>query len=210
MFQFGSILFFASRIPAHIYRSDDRGSTWTPVYPTPSPQIIRKICTFYLSADTGKSISLIGTEPATIYRLKNTGWLPISYSKGGNIDEVPQIVSVNDKQIYAILSRSGSNFKNGVLRSLDSGRSWETLKSPASLWALDIDKNNPNRIFIGQFGWIDKDYSESAVYMSDNYGDSWKPIGAIQDDMIWDIEYDTANHLLYVAGGTGLYKFLIN
>ncbi len=209
MYLFDDMLSFASRVPAHIYISTNFGTTWNITDDTPSPQTISKICTYYQSSFNAASVRLIGTEPATIYRRCDTGWVKTSYSKGGNIDEVPQILSINGKDIYAILSRSGSNFTDGVMRSNDSGKSWKTLRSPASLWAIDIDKNNPKRIFIGQFGWIDRDYSASSIYMSNNSGDSWLPIGSIHDDMIWDIEYDTPTHTLYAAGGGGLYRFSI-
>jgi hypothetical protein len=210
-YDFGSTLLYATLLPPCVFKSTNLGIAWDTLINTiPFDTSIKKLCSFFPSADTGNSFLLFGLEPSKILRYSKTGGWDIVYSnKIVESDELPQIIKSLSDTLYAIRSVGVSIPSKSFLKSGNGGRTWMEFSAPFSLWAVDYETLMPGHIFIGKFTGYDPEYKESAIYHSVDDGYTWMALGKLKDDKIWDLKYAPSSRYLYACGITGLNRIYI-
>ncbi len=71
----------------------------------------------------------------------------------------------------------------GVYRSENSGRTWKHigLENTGQIGAVEIDPNNPNRVFVAAIGNAFAPNAERGVYRTENGGKSWEKVLFVSD-----------------------------
>ncbi|MFM7850849.1 MAG: WD40/YVTN/BNR-like repeat-containing protein, partial [Flammeovirgaceae bacterium] len=180
-----------------IFKSTDKGETWTQLTSTASNQDF-SIITRIIVSPTNKNILLASTVPSVlvttdqkskIFRSTNGG---ISWTK----------VYENDNPIQQIIATPG-NFNTqyagingiGVAKSVDGGQTWalsNTNMSPSGRVEIDVSPADPTRVFASCEG--SKTKTGSDLYISNDSGANWTVV---------DVRYN--NNALNFLNGQGHY-----
>ncbi len=153
-----------------------------------------------------------------LHRSLNKGdkWETISddLTKGGKKGNVAYgtLTTISESPFQFGLIYTGSD--DGLVKiTKNGGGSWETISNslPADLWVSRViaSKYKKERVYVTLNGYR-WDHFGSYVYVSDNYGKTWKNIGKnIPSSPVNVIKEDTANeNVLYVGTDNGLYVSL--
>jgi hypothetical protein len=160
---------------ASLYRTSDRGVTWTRgasltaaisdlvIHPTdPS--------TLYAAMDSGYYYPFGGFAEST-----NTGgsWTPSPHL--GLLDRVSAAMDpTNPSRLYLGLASGSSVAEKGLRRSDDGGQTWSELGSglpaDAQVEAVAVDPVNPATVYAG---------TDRGIYRSRNSGETWLPFSQV-------------------------------
>jgi photosystem II stability/assembly factor-like uncharacterized protein len=147
------------------------------------------------SMDQGATFEVISTDLTT----------------GGKKGNVPYgtLASISESPFQFGLLYTGSD--DGLIHvTKDGGNSWENITGnlPKNLWVSRIvaSKFKKERVYATLNGYRSDDFN-SYVYMSDNFGQTWKSIRSnIPASAVNVIKEDSENeHILYVGTDNGLY-----
>lgn len=191
---------------AAIFRSTDRGTTWTLKGHAGSSGL----CGLAIRPDSA-DILLAGSGNGQISKSTNQGqnWHLV---KPGGSQEIPKIVidPVNPQIAYGS-AYSGLLSSDGVWKTTDGGEHWAlTALASKSMWSLDIDPRHPNILYAGTFDEVD-----AAVYWTTDGGASWADLdkGFPQNNAMWNLKVDPLDSSnIYVGvtvgafGANGVYK----
>jgi len=147
------------------------------------------------SMDQGATFEVISTDLTT----------------GGKKGNVPYgtLASISESPFQFGLLYTGSD--DGLIHvTKDGGNSWENITGnlPKNLWVSRIvaSKFKKERVYTTLNGYRSDDFN-SYIYMSDNFGQTWKSIRSnIPASAVNVIKEDSENeHILYVGTDNGLY-----
>ncbi len=172
-----------------VWLSEDAGKTWIkPCYGKPGPGKVR--C---LTIDPHDSNTIYaGTEPIDVFVSRDSAK---SWTRLNSLREVPFVETItypvptvephvrdiavdpkDSKTIYVALQ------VGYMLKSTDGGQSWKLLDKglDADVHTIVIDPTNTNHIFIATGGHDCRQGRSKgrALYMSNDAGHSWNPMGA--------------------------------
>jgi len=134
-------------------------------------------------------------------------WAPVS-------DEVPSLsvgdiaLDPEDPDVLYLgtgeANSSGDSYAGtGLYRTTDGGLSWEYLGLPESkhIGKIAIDPNNNQRVFVACMGSLFSINPERGLYRSNNGGDSWEQVLAVNDSTgCIDVEINPQNtDIIYAA-----------
>ena len=197
---------YAGNFPdAAIYRSSDRGSTWTL-----QGHAGFDLCALGVRPDSA-NILYAGTGNGTIAKSTDQGvhWHQV---KSGGSQEIPRIVfNPSNPQIAYGTAFLGNQSSDGVWKTTDGGEHWFLVGLQfISMWGIDIDQNHPDTLYAGTFS----EYS-STVYRSSDGGSTWITMdnGLLPFNSIWNLKVDQTNPSnVYIGitsgdfGPNGVYK----
>ena len=160
-------IFAAIGRPSVIFKSRDRGTTWTPAgKKLAGPPLIVNV------------LVIDGLTPNTIYAGTSRGILKSTDSgetwSAGNSGLSSTAITVNalviDPRDRAVLYAGTET--NGVFKSNNGGQSWTPANDglPSSIVALAIDKTDPTTLYAGT--------SSAGVFKSTDGCQSWQPTGS--------------------------------
>jgi hypothetical protein len=101
----------------------------------------------------------------------------------------------------------GAGYGGAFFRTLDGGKSWESLNSGIEnlrIQALAIDPFNSGTLYVGDLDW-------RGIFKNTDYGQSWTPVSPLDGDFgsppIWDLAVDPLSpDILYAGTQGGVYK----
>lgn len=149
-----------------IFRSMDKGNSWTPINTglTSANIIVLAI---------NSSDDLFACAFDGIFRSKNNGdsWIPI---KAG-LDNLSVNTIVIDSSGYILIGTTWSSYGNGMFRSIDNGDSWQRIAIPDSyIYSLAI---SPNRhVFAATNCCRNVGLQTGSIFRSLDRGESWKKV----------------------------------
>ncbi len=182
-------MFAGNFADGNIFRSLDRGLTWTLMGRTGPILGGANLCALAIRPDS-PNILYAGSGGGSISKTTNYGatW---QYVKNGTspgfFQETPRIVidPVNPMIAYAA-TYGDVDTTLDLWKTTDGGEQWERtslVKTP--IWALEIDPVNPSNVYVGSF------FSEApAVYKTTDGGASFVSLsnGFVPDEYVWSIK----------------------
>ncbi len=98
----------------------------------------------------------------------------------------------------------------GVYKSVNGGTSWENigLKDVGQIGAVEIDRKDPNVVYVAAIGNAFKNNKERGIYKTEDGGKSWKQILFVSEETGFsDLEiHPKKNDLIYAAAWKGQRK----
>lgn len=151
-----------------VYRSSDRGETWTLEGTAGGP-----ICTLEIRADS-PNILYAGTGTnGEISKSDDSGatWRIVRHSTSG---EIPKIVTARNNQMIGYATSYGAeDSTSSVLKTTDGGETWRrTSLTGIPVWSLTIDQEHPDTVYAGTFP-----AAATSVYKTTDGGFSWISMG---------------------------------
>jgi photosystem II stability/assembly factor-like uncharacterized protein len=161
-------MFAGNLSDASIYRSINRGETWTWMGDAGGG-----LCTLIIRPDSS-NILYAGTGGGKISKSTDYGATWRLVHSSGAI-EIPKIViDPSDPLTAYATSFSGPDSTNGLLKTTDGGEHWQLMfLRGLALWALDVSPTNPNVIYSAVFSQIG-----ASVYRTTNAGAVWDTLNA--------------------------------
>jgi photosystem II stability/assembly factor-like uncharacterized protein len=183
---------------AAVFRSTDRGTTWTLQGHAGSSG---NLCGLVVRPDSA-NILYAGTGAGTISKSTDAGisWKQV---KSGGSQEIPKmVVDPRNPQVAYAAAFAGNVGSTGIWKTSDGGEHWGlTSLQSISMWSLDMDYNHPDTIYSGTFS-----ESGTAVYRSTDAGSTWTKIGVgyAPYNSLWNLKVDRQNGAnVYVAATVG-------
>ena len=138
---------------------------------------------------------LIGSSTGGIWRSADGGdtFVPVSDDQADLEVGYLAFAKSNPSIVYAGMGDTKLGYLgSGVLKSTDEGKTWTrvsngSLPSPGSIARVEIDAENPNRLFVAQYSVVSGDkITSSGVYLSTDGGVSWTKslAGAARDVVV--------------------------
>ncbi|MBI3363976.1 MAG: T9SS type A sorting domain-containing protein [Ignavibacteriae bacterium] len=200
---------YAGRFDGKVYRSTDRGETWTLIGTNGGP-----LCAMAVRQDSA-NIILSGNGSGHIVKSTNGGatWRTVQAEKSG--DEIPKIVfSPSDPMIgYATSFGNDNDPTLAAWKTTDGGEHWtKTSLQGLAIWSLALAANDPNVVYTGTFTDL-----QHAVFKSTDGGDTWSVIshGLQSGDLYsWNLKVHPLNSnevwmaATSDAGEAGVYKII--
>lgn len=212
-------------------------ATWSPLGPMPTHSYAPLFANFGFNSGRINSIAVSPVNPQLVLVGGSTGGIWRSTDGGASFTPVsdaqvdlavgaiafapsdPNIVYAGMGDMHSCCEYLGS----GVLKSVDGGLSWTrvnnaTLPQPASVGDIEVDPNNPNKIYLALYRSLDplnaNSFPYGGIYISNDGGVSWAKVFA---GLPRDLALNPANpQIIYAAmrgvgtfgnGGTGgLYR----
>ncbi len=177
----------ATNMDGGVYRSTDRGTTWTSAFPSEPPATDFWIHAWSIERAAGGDLyfGATTTEGPKVYRSTDNGltWavtgpgLPNSSDPTESIFDVSLAADTNDPAtVYA-----GIAFHGGLYRTVDSGGSWQLVESridpsgePVTK-CVEVDPTDSRRIFVGEF-W-------NGIRYSEDQGATWSTAVGLEDSV---------------------------
>jgi photosystem II stability/assembly factor-like uncharacterized protein len=187
-------VYFAGACAGGVWKSDDGGTNWRPVFDKESAQSIGALAIApsdgnQVWAGTGeafiRSNVVIGDG---IYKSLDGGetWTNMGLRESGRIGRI--VVHPRDPDIVFVAALGhgyGRQKERGVYRTKDGGKTWEQVlfvDENTGASGLAMDPNNPRILFAGMWSILIKTWGKfsggpgGGVYVSRDGGDSWKKI----------------------------------
>ncbi|HIF38399.1 MAG TPA: hypothetical protein EYQ69_04090 [Gemmatimonadetes bacterium] len=145
----------------------------------------------------------MGATGGGVWKTEDYGnsWRPISdaYFSTGSIGSIR--VAPSDPDLVYVGTGSDGIRSNvivgrGIYRSQDAGETWEMmgLRDMGQLGAVEVDPNNPARVYVAALGNPWAKNSERGVYRSANGGEDWEQVLFTSDSVgAIDLEINPAN-----------------
>ena len=204
-----SLIVCVSSKPLGIWCSTDYGDSWS-----------RHPCKGISNVDSIGVCTVWGTPIGNRLRLivgmSHPGWLLISDDTGRSFSkvmlpsefvdsEIPQITDGSRPgELYACMALSNRRKHSGIFKSEDYGNTWDTVRSPSSLWCVLADKHIQGRLWVGQYGYRDALFPDSSILESDDFGHSWKAFGNKTGKLNWLLRFTADERSLFLASEEGL------
>ena len=180
------IIYLADRTKPIVYKSYDRGESWSVFFNAGSE--FRRIMSITIAPNDNECIYVSAMKiggpgkDGGLFRIENNSVTDMS----GSLSKVPLTITIDPKNpsiIYLVLHESG------IYKSIDSGNSWLKISGDSSglpesgFNNLYVDPNNSERLFL--IGGCDVKFSTfesvgldpdvvNGVYLSTNGGNTWK------------------------------------
>ncbi|HET6513431.1 MAG TPA: hypothetical protein VFH43_14665 [Candidatus Kapabacteria bacterium] len=209
-------LYYGQNFMGPVWKSTDHGATW------------------FESAGSTEDIVLctIAIEPQPRKRIlagSGDGGIALSDEEGKNWrivypeedpgelirPEVPKIVW-SEAMPSVVLATRWLSKENALVRSLDAGETWSTIKPaiPRS-WGLEIDQRRdrigavgPERFWVGLFNRGLEPNNVSSVIETRDGGFTWLSTRIPTVEQVWMLKYDTSSNRLVAATNDGIYVAL--
>lgn len=187
-------VYFAGACAGGVWKSDDGGTNWKPVFDHQSSQSIGSLAiapsdSNQIWAGTGEAFIRSNVSLGDgIYKSMDGGetWTNMGLGASGRIGRV--IVHPTDPNIVfaaALGHGYGAQQDRGVYRTKDGGKTWERVlfvDENTGASALAMDPGNPRVLFAGMWSILIKTWGKfsggpgGGVYVSRDGGDSWSKI----------------------------------
>ena len=189
-------VFYMGQVNGGVWKSDDSGRTWTPIFDHESTQSIGAIAV----APSNPNIVYVGSGEGLhrpdlsvgngIYKSTDAGktWTHLGLSDGFQIPALAIDPRDPNRVFAAVLGHPyGPNQERGLFRSTDGGQSWQkAIYKDANTGASDveIDPSNPDVIYASMWEaregpWEDGNIVNGAgggLFKSTDGGNSWQPL----------------------------------
>ena len=150
----------------NVYRSTDRGETWTVMGTTGSV-----LCALAVRPDS-VNIILAGSGGGTISKSTDFGttWRVVHESNALGFQEVPKIIFSQHNPLLGYSTIYGQTAPElGVWKTTDGGENWlQTSLQFLLVWGMVMDPGNDSILYVGTF-----DDNSYGVYKTTNAGSSW-------------------------------------
>ena len=176
---------------------------WRPIGPAPTEPLHKenwgalsgRINSIAISP-ANSSLVLIGSTAGGVWRSTNAGasFTPVTDAVVGNADSSVAAIAFSKSNPSIVYAGFGDDFYNylgnGLLKSTDAGASWtrigDTYFPSGIVEKIEVHPEDPNRIYMAQFGKIDKTENRwytTGFYLSTDGGASWRRtfIGEVRD-----------------------------
>jgi photosystem II stability/assembly factor-like uncharacterized protein len=191
-------VFYIGAVNGGVWKTDDAGRTWQPIFDTQPTQSIGAIAV----APSNPDILYVGSGEGLrrpdlsvgdgIYRSADGGrsWSHLGLTDGQQIAELAVDPRDPNRLFAAVLGHPyGPNAERGIYRSVDGGASWQQVlyKDPDTGGsAVAIDPKNPQVVYAGLWQnrlgpWEDKNEFEGTgggLFKSTDGGTSWRRLSA--------------------------------
>jgi photosystem II stability/assembly factor-like uncharacterized protein len=187
-------LFYMAAVDGGVWKSDDYGRTWNPIFDDQPTQSIGSIAV----APSDPSIIYVGSGEGLqrpdlsvgdgIYKSTDAGktWVHLGLRDGQQIPRLLVDPHDSNRVFAAVLGHPyGANEERGVFRSTDGGENWQkVLYEDADTGAVDLafDPANPQIVYAvlwsaRQVPWEGSiEGHKGGLFKSTDGGDSWKPL----------------------------------
>ncbi len=192
-----SYTFYVATASGGVWKTDNEGTTWTPVFEHGVSTQIGDVTVAPSNAD----IVWIGLGEANIFRSSMAGAGVYKSTDAGatwtrmglaGTHTIPRIVIHPTNPDIVYVASSGHEWtydeNRGVYKSTDGGKTWQKIlyvNDQTGVIDLVIDPSDPNTLYAATWQrirqrWNDPrnepDYSGSGIYKSTDAGATWKPI----------------------------------
>ena len=198
-------VFYVGQVDGGVWKSDDYGRTWNPIFDGQSSQSIGAIAVapsdpkiVYVASGEGLHRPDLSVGDG-IYKSSDAGktWEHLGLRGGEQIPALAVDPRDPNKLFAAVLGHPyGSNEERGIYRSTDGGATWtKVLYKDANTGGSDvaIDANNPNVVYASLWEetlgpWEDGntyDGTKGGLFKSIDGGETWKPLTkGLPDDVV--------------------------
>ena len=169
----GDLMYLGTNVG--VFRSVDRGTSWTLLKPPPPPKVIRRPAARGTAAK-GKS-STVGKATVTAVKPKTTDQVPPE-------QVAPSLVPVLQEKVRLLaFTEDGKNgiiagTESGLYRTYDISKGWEKLDFGAgvdtSVFTVHIPVSKPGTIWVG---------TSAGVIVSNDDGKTWAKVDGIPGDI---------------------------
>ena len=175
-----------------IYRSEDAGVTWDPLYDgKPVGGYIADIQAIEQAKDPQRTL-YVGTWKNGLFKSVDEGesWQKDMHFPSADIRSIKAGIQ-NPLLVYAATSFFG------VIKSVDGGQTWK--RNAAAVvnnsfqfaWSIEIDKNDDNIIYAQTF--------RKGIWKSSDQGESWKQVLDTNGKVCWDMKVSKDSKEIWVA-----------
>jgi len=189
-----SNIIYAAFATGGLWKTEDAGNTWTPIFDNEATQSIGDIAL----APSNKNILYVGTGEANIFRASLTGvgmykstdagktFKHIGLESTGTIARI--IVHPKDPNIIYVAASGNEwtfNKDRGVYKTTDGGKSWKNIlfeSEKSGCIDLVIDPTDPNTLYASFWNRIRRRWSDPMpedgdyIYKTTDGGRTWKKI----------------------------------
>jgi photosystem II stability/assembly factor-like uncharacterized protein len=189
-------LFYMAQANGGVWKSDDYGRTWTPIFDHESTQSIGAIAV----APSDPNIIYVGSGEGLhrpdlsvgngIYKSSNAGktWTHLGLRDGFQIPSLAIDPRDPNRVFAAVLGHPyGPNEERGLYRSTDGGRNWQKVISKdenTGASEVEIDPSNPDVVYAAMWEaregpWEDSNIvngTGGGLFKSTDGGNTWRPL----------------------------------
>ncbi|MEJ7863381.1 MAG: BACON domain-containing carbohydrate-binding protein, partial [Pyrinomonadaceae bacterium] len=188
-------------------------TSWTPIGPAPTSSkfpnnwgITSGRINAIAVSPSDSQLILIGAATGGIWR-STDGGNTFTATSDNHVDLAVGSIAFapsNNSIVYAGMGDKDSGYLGtGVLKSTDGGQSWtivsnSSLPSPGSISQIEVDSDDPNRVYVAQYtGKVSGQLYSSGFWYSTDGGVNWrKTISGLTKDLV---KHPTQPNTLYLS-----------
>jgi len=189
-------VFYIGAVNGGVWKSDDYGRTWNPIFDSQPTQSIGAIAVapsdpniIYVASGEGLHRPDLSVGDG-IYKSTDAGitWTHLGLRDGQQIPALVVDPRDSNRLFAAVLGHPyGANAERGIFRSTDGGQSWTKVLYQDDATGgsnIEMDPSNPNVLYASLWDsrlgpWEDKNMytgPNSGLFKSTDGGDTWRPI----------------------------------